>query len=111
MHEPSRLRTGDLVQVRRQRWRVVDVRAYDQCRLLALAGIEPGNRGLERRFLTPFETVAGFDREPSFRLVRPQRWRRACRALLADDAPAAGLRAARSARIDLLPHQLEPALA
>ncbi len=111
MHEPPRIRMGDLVHVRRQRWRVVDVRAYDQCQLLALAGIEPGNRGLERRFLTPFETVAALDREASFRFVRPQRWRRACRALLADDAPAAGLRAARSARIDLLPHQLEPALA
>ena len=111
MHEPVRIRMGDLVQVRRQRWRVVDVRAYDQGQLLALAGIEPGNRGLERRVLTPFETVAAVDREASFRLVRPPGWRRACRALLADDAPAAGLRAARSARIDLLPHQLEPALA
>ena len=111
MHEPQHIRTGDLVHVRRQRWRVVDVRAYDQCQLLALAGIEPGNRGLERRFLTPFEAVAALDREASLQFVRPQRWRRACRALLADDAPAAGLRAARSARIDLLPHQLEPALA
>ena len=38
-------------------------------------------------------------------------WRRACRALIAADGPPASLRAARSARIDLLPHQLEPALA
>jgi hypothetical protein len=111
MHEPPHLRTGDLVHVRRQRWRVVDVRVYERCQLLALAGIEPGNRGLERRVLTPFDTVAANDREAALQFVRPQRWRRACRALLADDAPAAGLRAARSARIDLLPHQLEPALA
>jgi superfamily II DNA or RNA helicase len=111
MHEPQHIRTGDLVHVRRQRWRVVDVRAYDECQLLALAGIGSGNLGLERRVLAPFEAVAALDRAASFQFVRPQRWRRACRALLADDAPAAGLRTARSARIDLLPHQLEPALA
>jgi superfamily II DNA or RNA helicase len=111
MNQPQHIRMGDLVHVRRQRWRVVDVRAYDQCQLLALAGIEPGNRGLERRVLAPFEAVAALDRGASLQFVRRQRWRRACRALLADDAPAAGLRTARSARIDLLPHQLEPALA
>ena len=111
MHASPHIRTGDLVCVRRQRWRVIDVRAYDQCQLLALAGIGSGNRGLERCVLAPFEAVAALDRAASFQFVRPQRWRRACRALLADDAPAAGLRTARSARIDLLPHQLEPALA
>jgi superfamily II DNA or RNA helicase len=105
------VRTGDLVQVRRQRWRVVDVREYQGCRLITLTGIGPANTGLERRFLAPFEAVAPLDRASPLRLVRPQRWRRACRALLADHAPPAGLRAARLARINLLPHQLEPALA
>lgn len=111
MHEPPQIRTGDLVYVRRQRWRVIEVRAYEQCQLLALTGIGSGNRGLERSVLMPFEAIAALDGAPSIQFVRPQRWRRACCALLADDAPAAGLRAARSARIDLLPHQLEPALA
>ena len=45
------------------------------------------------------------------RIVRAARWRRACRALIAADGPPGSLRAARPARIDLLPHQLEPALA
>jgi superfamily II DNA or RNA helicase len=111
MPEPQHIRMGDLVHLRGQHWRVVDVRTYDQCQRLALAGIEPANRGLRRQFLTPFDTLAALDREASVQFVRPQRWRRACRALLADATPAAGLRAARSARIDLLPHQLEPALA
>ncbi len=43
--------------------------------------------------------------------MRPRRWRSACRALLAEHSPVSGLRAARLARINLLPHQLEPALA
>jgi superfamily II DNA or RNA helicase len=103
--------TGDLVEIRRQRWRVLDVRRYEECRLLTLTGISADNAGMERRFLAPFERVGRVDRALSLRLVRPRRWRRACRALLADLASASGLRAARLAHIDLLPYQLEPALA
>jgi superfamily II DNA or RNA helicase len=99
------------VQVRRQRWRVVAVCEYQDCRLLTLTGIGQANTGLERRFLAPFEAVAPLERASPLRVVRPQRWRRACRALLADHTPLSGLRAARLARINLLPHQLEPALA
>ena len=44
-------------------------------------------------------------------MVRAERWRNACRHLLADNRPPGGLEAALHARIDLLPHQLEPALA
>jgi superfamily II DNA or RNA helicase len=98
-----------LVQIRRQRWRVAEVRAYEECNLLTLTGTGAANAGLERRFLAPFEAVVPVNLAP--RLVRAQPWRRACRALLADHAPPSGLRAARTARIDLLPHQLEPALA
>jgi superfamily II DNA or RNA helicase len=105
------LRRGDLVQIRRQRWRVVDVRAYEGCRLLTLAGTGTANAGLERRLLVPFDAVVAVNRESPLRLVRAQPWRRACRALLAGHAPPSGLRAARLAQIDLLPHQLEPALA
>ncbi len=111
MQLPRHVRTGDLVEVRRQRWRVIDVRAYERCQLLTLTGIGAANAGLARRFLAPFERIDGLDRPAPIQFVRPQRWRRACRALIADRAPAAGLRAARSARMDLLPHQLEPALA
>jgi ATP-dependent helicase HepA len=44
-------------------------------------------------------------------VVQAERWRNACRHLLADNRPPGGLEAALHARIDLLPHQLEPALA
>src|SRR5204863_5649638 len=45
------------------------------------------------------------------RLVGRRPWRRACRTLLAANAPPGALRCAGRPRIDLLPHQLEPALA
>jgi superfamily II DNA or RNA helicase len=110
--EPGRpVRRGDLVQIRRQLWRVVDVRAYEECRLLTLTGTGAANAGLERRFLAPFDVVAPVNLESPPRLVRARPWRHACRALLADHAPPAGLRAVRTARIDLMSHQLEPALA
>lgn len=105
------IHNGDLVEIRRERWRVVDVQSYERCQLLTLAGTGGTNHARQRRFLLPFETVTRVDRPRRLRMVSPQRWRRACRALIADVAPPDGLRVARSAHIDLLPHQLEPALA
>lgn len=108
------IRPGALVRVRRERWRVTEVRAYEDCALITLAGLSAPHAGVERRVVAPFDLIeptatAGDDAPPLF--VRRQTWRRACRALLADDAPPASLRCARAAKIDLLPHQLEPALA
>src|SRR5258706_9680396 len=99
------------VRVRGARWRVLDVRAYDDCQLVTLAGLTPPFVGATRRVLTPFDTIDLVDRPARPRLVRPERWRRACRGLLAANRPPGGLQSAQHARIDLLPHQLEPALA
>jgi superfamily II DNA or RNA helicase len=103
--------SGDLVLVRRQRWRVVDVTRYLQCQLVTALGIGAANSGIERRFLMPFE---GVDRLPwphGCRFVGSRRWRGACRSLLAETAPPGALRTAARARLDLWPHQLEPAMA
>jgi len=107
----STIRPGDLVRVRRARWQIVDIRSFDGCDLVTLSGLTFPHLGVERRVLLPFETIEPIDRERRPRIVRGVRWRRACRALIAADGPAGSLRAARMARIDLLPHQLEPALA
>lgn len=104
-------RVGDLVVVRRQRWRVADVRDYDATRLLTLVGAGPANGGTERRFLTPFDCPERTAPRERPRRVDARAWQRTLRALLADQGPADGLRAAARARIELLPHQLEPALA
>src|SRR5437867_4325500 len=110
-HAGSAIRAGDVVLVRRQRWHVTDVRVAEKCRLLTVTGTEPLNAGVERHFLLPFDTADKVAPSTALRFVRPSRWRRVLRALVADQTPPGGLRAARHARIDLLPHQLEPALA
>jgi superfamily II DNA or RNA helicase len=105
------VRPGDLVLVRRARWRIVDVRVHEDCRVVTLRGVAAPHLGAVRRVLTPFETLDPLNRARRPRLVRASRWRRACRALIAAEGPPGSLRTARHARIDLMAHQLEPALA
>jgi len=104
-------RPGDLVLARRARWRIVHVRGDSDCQVVTLRGLVPPHVGLERRFLAPFEWIQPIARTPRPKCVRMPAWRRALRALIAADSPLGSLRAAGSARIDLLPHQLEPAMA
>jgi len=102
------------VRARGQRWRVADIRAFDGCEMVTLTALTPPDIGSERVVLTPFDTVepiAPVGGQQPHRLVRGRRWRRACRSLIAADTPPGRLRTARMARFDLLPHQLEPALA
>jgi hypothetical protein len=103
--------TGAVVRVRRSRWRVVEVRTYDQCQLITLSGIGHTNAGVEQRVVAPFDLVEPVEYRGQPRVVRRGTWRRVCRALIADDAPAGALRTLGRARLDLFPHQLEPALA
>jgi hypothetical protein len=107
------LQRGDAVRVRGERWRVVHMSPYAGCAVMELAGDEAMNAGLTSRFLLPFEPI---DRLPQDSgrpiVVRPAAWRRAARAALSDAVPACqSLRAAARAHIELLPYQLEPALA
>jgi SNF2 family DNA or RNA helicase len=102
---------GRYVRLRSARWRVVQVRAYDGCHLVTLIGVSPSNQGVRRSFLTPFDILTPIAQRVEPRIVHRARWMRACRALLASNTPPGGIRTALTARIDLLPHQLEPALA
>ena len=105
------LKPGALVRVRQARWRVTGVRPYDGCRLVSLspAGADAGQAA--RRVLAPFDIIDPAGRSPCLRGATSRRWRQSCRGLLAAQGPPGSLRAARRARIDLMPHQLEPALA
>jgi superfamily II DNA or RNA helicase len=101
---------GELVRARRDRWRVVKTTLFDGCQLVTLAGASGVNQGGERRLLTPFDAI---DRVPSShtpRIIGGVRWRRTLRDLLQRGLPGE-LRATTRAVIDLLPHQLQPALA
>jgi superfamily II DNA or RNA helicase len=102
---------SDVVRVRRARWRVIDIREFHDCRLLRLTGLDPSNAGVERHVLTPFDEPERLERRQFPTSVSPQRWRQACRGFIAADTPPGSLRCARDARIELLPHQLAPALA
>jgi superfamily II DNA or RNA helicase len=90
---------------------VVEVRTYDQCQLITLSGIGHTNAGVEQRVVAPFDLVEPVEYRGQPRVVRRGTWRRVCRALIADDASAGALRTLGRARLDLFPHQLEPALA
>ena len=99
------------------------MRSHDACEILTLAPVGPAGDGVDsgaagspsdrpvRHVIAPFDIVEPIARPAQLRLVTRRRWRRACRALLADHTPPGALRSGRRARIDLLPHQLEPALA
>jgi superfamily II DNA or RNA helicase len=105
------LRSGMSVHARRRRWRIVDARAYNDCQLITLSGLGPTNSGVETRLLVPFDSIEPIPASPQLRFVRARRWRRACRELLSSQFSEGRLCAAGRARIELFPHQLEPAIA
>jgi superfamily II DNA or RNA helicase len=105
------MQISQLVSVRRGRWRVVDVRTFDQCRLVTLVGVTPPHVGDERRVLMPFDDVDPVDTVRRPRMARSASWRPAFREVVADDTPPGCLRSVRHARVDAMAHQLEPALA
>ena len=97
--------------VRQRTWVVQDVDSYDDCRILTLSGHGAGASRRTCRVIHPFDDVATVDESKRPTRVGIRAWRRACRALIASDGDASALRTAGPARIDLLPYQLEPALA
>src|SRR3954465_5230686 len=105
------LRSGMSVEARRRRWRVVDARAYDECQLITLSALGTKDPGDETQLLVPFDAVEPVQPHGQLRLVQRRSWRRACLDLLSYRFSETQLRAAGRARIDLLPHQLQPAIA
>jgi superfamily II DNA or RNA helicase len=105
------LRPGMSVDARRRRWRVVDARVYDDCQLVTLSGLGPKDAGEEARLLIPFDAVEPVQPARRLRFVQSRLWRRSCLELLSRCFSEKHLCAAGRARIDLLPHQLEPAIA
>lgn len=105
------LHTGDVVRARSSTWRIVDVRPYDRCRIVALAGTG-SNAGARCELLTPFDHIEPLARpSPALRCVGPARWRRAARELVGRCGAPGLLQASSAADMDILPHQLEPAVA
>jgi superfamily II DNA or RNA helicase len=108
----ERLQPGDAVRIRNARWIVQRQTAHGSSSTLDVRGGESSNAGETARFLLPFEPVERAVAVRTPRVVRPTRWRVLARAALASATPRIdSLRSARGARFDLMPYQLEPALA
>lgn len=109
--ENLRPQVGDQVQVRQRRWRIQDVDEYPHARVVTLAGHEPDGVPCTMAVLHPADDVTPVGRRMSSRLAGMRRWRRACARLLIEHGGATALHSATSAAVDVLPFQLEPALA
>ncbi|HEX6163810.1 MAG TPA: helicase-related protein [Vicinamibacterales bacterium] len=101
---------GALLDVRDEQWRLARAQRFDRCTILTLDGRDRSNSGARLRVIDPFDRprpVTG----PKLR-KRSRRAMIACAvAAIAAARPALGLWTAAAASIDLLPYQLEPALA
>lgn len=87
------------------------VRPYSNCTLVTLSGAGSDNSGRTLRVLAPFDDVEFQSDGDRLDLVRGRRWRRVCHTLLAAHGTGGILRTAWAAQMDLMGHQLEPALA
>ena len=103
---PSRSQPGSIVTVRDEQWRIARVDAFDGCAVVTL----DGSNHQRLRVIEPFDRVMATG---GGGLVRRHRRTvlRAALQTIASERPALGLWTAASASIDLLPYQLEPALA
>jgi superfamily II DNA or RNA helicase len=108
-----RLRTGDAVKIRDERWRVAAESSFGAVSIIEVDGCDATNHGIRARFLLPFETVdSAAPPSAAPRFVTMDRWRRAARSVLAGAMPRwTSLRTAAQANLTVLPFQLEPALA
>ena len=99
------------VRVRGASWHIAEIRAYEDCQLVTLTARSPLLGPVERQVLAPFDDIEPVARHRRARFTRAGTWWRACRRLIAEDTPPGSLRSVHRADIDVLPHQLEPALA
>ena len=108
-----RLRAGDAVKIRKERWRVAAESPFGAISIIEVNGCDATNHGVRARFLLPFEAVdPGAPSSAASRFVTTERWTRAARSVLAAAVPEwTSLRAAARANLTVLPFQLEPAIA
>jgi superfamily II DNA or RNA helicase len=102
---------GDRVTVRGERWVVHEATAFGDVSLLGLSSAD--DRPPHRRcsLLSPFDRPVTAGRDPGIRATTRRRWMRHLHAHLSDVSVFGQLRAPQHAAIDILPFQLEPALA
>ena len=103
---------GDCICVRGDRWLIDDATTFpDSTTLLVLSDVERGPSSRRSRLLLPFDRPLRVARVPAVRAVGRRQWAHRFRTHLSALRAAGELQAAQRASIDLLPFQLEPALA
>src|SRR5258706_6688385 len=55
--EGTKVRTGDAVRIRGERWRIAAESAYDAASIVEVHGCDAFNRGIRARFILPFEPL------------------------------------------------------
>ncbi len=101
----------DLVRTRGDLWTVLGRTRHGDCEAVRLRGAGGANAGQVRTLLSPFDRLAPLALPAGWRIVRPRRWLHALRRAALEAHPFGGLRAADESAMDLVPYQLEPALA
>ncbi len=107
---PDRWPAGSDVFVRGRQWTVVSDSDVGDCRALRVTGSTGLHPATARTLLLPFDRPRRFDTS-SVRVVRSRRWLRFVRRSAVDARPFGGLFPGAAGTIDILPYQLEPALA
>lgn len=102
---------GDRVRVRQRTWHVRDVDEGVDARVLTLAGFDVSGAPCDMRVVHPVDDVARVAPTTRRRCVHGRHWRSACRALLRADGEPTAMHRTVDARLEVLPFQLEPALA
>ncbi len=104
-------RPGDRVFVRGQRWTLLERTPFAECEALRLQPRDAATRQPQQTLLTPFDRPQRIRRSQAIAVLRPRRWLHVLREMASQTQPVGGLQAAATGAIDLLPYQLEPALA
>ena len=103
---------GTEVRIRGARWRVIRETRYEDASIVEVDSCDRAGRGGRARFLLPAERIEPVPTDAAARVVSPSRWRHVARRAIADAVPSFdSLLAAPRADLDVLPFQLEPALA
>lgn len=102
---------GAIVEARGEAWRVARSEVYERCALVTLQGTGNANYGQRLQLLSPYDRLQTRSEHAPFGCVGRQACLRRAAQAAADAHPWNGLWTASVAKIDLLPWQLEPALA
>ena len=107
---PNPLETGSLLEVRGERWLLINSASHGAATVLTLEGCDRTNANQRLRVIDPFDRPRRITSSTPTRRARRAVLRAALGAIV-DARSAAGLWTAADASIDLLTYQLEPALA